>query len=92
MNARARRKALPALAASLRWYKRAIIRMLQRRALELENPRLREYTYDKIRKIRAKPPHALRDSYICDRVGEIRRAPLAELRTVVPSLVLLRAA
>ena len=86
---RAAVKRLPALRASLRWYKREVLRRLRRIA---NGSTLGARMYEgKIARVRASAPADLYDWYISERVTEIRRAPLAELRTVVPALVVVRA-
>jgi hypothetical protein len=85
-------KTLAPLAASLRWYKRTLVADMTARLEGVTAPRLAIAMRGKLAKVRAMAPSAFRASYITARASEISLAPLAELRAVVPALVVLRAA
>lgn len=73
MTARARRKALPTLAASLRWYKREAVRGLRRKVEEFRHrfPKLSASYADRLRRVRAMPPAAFRDEYLAHRAAQV---------------------
>jgi hypothetical protein len=79
-------KALPALRASLLWYKRQAVRDLRNRA-ECLSPMMRQALESKANKVAKMDLADLRDWYQAERVSEICRARLAELGQVVPGLV-----
>lgn len=80
-------KALPALRASLIWFKRETVRTLKLRAQEASSPMARNWLAQKARKVAQTDPADLRNAYECDRVSEIRRAPRLELSQAVPGIV-----
>jgi len=84
-------KALPALRASLIWFKRETVRSLKRRALEMSSPRMRMTLFEKARKVAATDLADLRLAYQANRVSEIRKARRFELARVVPGIVWLEA-
>lgn len=84
-------KALPALRASLIWFKRETVRELERKASDASSPRLRVYLADKARKVAATDLADLRNAYQCARVSEITSARRFELSRAVPGIVWLSA-
>jgi hypothetical protein len=74
---------MPALRASLIWFKREIVRNLSASAADTRNPKLRAHYGAKIAKVRAMPLLALRADYIRARASEIRGARLWELSRAV---------
>lgn len=84
-------RALPALRASLLWYKRNTVRLIQRSAADARSPKVAAYLYEKAARVRKADLADLRMAYQADRVGEIRQAPRAELAAIVPAIVWLRA-
>lgn len=85
-NARAIKR-LPALRASLLWFKRETVRELRKRAETMSSPRARAMLEDKATKVSRMPLAELRLAYQAERVSEIQRAPLFELSRIVPGLV-----
>jgi len=79
VTARARRKALPRLAESLRWFKRDVVRQMRRRIADVRSPSLRADMQARLSKLQAMPPAALRQDYLRERAREIESAPLWEL-------------
>lgn len=75
-------KALPALRASLRWFKRETVRRMTENAKRTGNPKLASWYWAKTRTLRAAAPTAFRADYTAARVREITTAPLAELAAV----------
>lgn len=84
-------KALPALRASLIWFKRETVRALQRRAEEVSSPKLRVMLAQKARKVSTTDLADLRLAYEANRVSEIREARRFELSRAVPGIVWLEA-
>ncbi len=84
-------KSLPALRASLIWYKRNTVRSLRRRAADVSSPAMRTTLANKASKVAHMDLADLRASYLSERVSEICSARLFELALVVPGLVRLRA-
>lgn len=84
-------KTLPALRASLIWYKRHTVKELRRRAEDMVSPIGRRMLESKADKIARLELAELRGYYQTERIAEIRRAPLIELAQVVPGLVRLSA-
>lgn len=80
-------KALPALRASLLWFKRETVRTLQRRAEEALSPRLRVMLAQKARKVATTDLADLRLAYQAERVNEIAGARRFELSRAVPGIV-----
>lgn len=66
-------KALPALRASLKWYKRETIRRLERRASET-SPAIGAQYLKRAQAIRETKPAALRGYYLTERTADIRSA------------------
>lgn len=85
-------KALPALRASLIWFKRETIRQLERRAQEAASPRLQAVYVAKAAKVRTTDLADLRSAYQAERVHEIASARRFELGRAVPGIVWLRCA
>lgn len=85
-------KALPALRASLIWFKRETVRAIRRRAEEVSSPRLRIMLAQKARKVAETDLADLRLAYECGRVSEIRDARRFELSRAVPGIVWLSVA
>ena len=79
-------RALPALRASLIWFKRETVRAIQRRAQDVTSPKLRIVLAQKARKVATTDLADLRDAYECDRVGEIVRARRFELSRAIPGI------
>lgn len=84
-------KALPALRASLIWFKRETVRALQRRALEVSSPMMRATYAQKARKVAATDLADLRNAYQCARVSEIRSARRFELTRAIPTITWMEA-
>lgn len=84
-------RALPKCRASVIAFKRRLVRGLRQRARAVESPRMAATLHAKADRVARLSLADLRDDYIRDRAGEIRLAPLAELRTVVPAIVILEA-
>lgn len=84
-------KALPALRASLIWFKRETVRAIMRRAQDVTSPKLRVVLAAKARKVATTDLADLRISYECNRVSEIRDAGRFELSRAVPGIVWLQA-
>lgn len=82
---------LPALRASLLWFKRETVRQLERRAQDVASPRLRLWLAQKARKVRATDLASLRAAYQAERVNEITAARRFELSRAVPGIVWLSA-
>lgn len=80
-------RALPALRASLIWFKRETARQLERKAQDAVSPRMRVWLAQKARDIRATELADLRTAYQAERVSEIRSAPRFELSRAVPGIV-----
>lgn len=80
-------KVLPALRASLLWFKRETVRALQRRAQDAISPRLRVMLAQKARKIATTDLADLRLAYQAERVNEIAGAPRFELSRAIPGIV-----
>lgn len=80
-------RALPALRASLIWFKRETARQLERRAQDAASPRMRIWLAQKARDIRATELADLRTAYQAERVSEIHAAPRFELSRAVPGIV-----
>jgi hypothetical protein len=78
---------LPALRASVIWFKRETVRNLRSRAESMSSPRLRAALYDKASKVSKTELADLRDAYIVERVSQICAARLAELSAAIPGLV-----
>lgn len=78
MTARERRRALPALAASLRWYKRDVVRGLERLVREVRLPSLRLAYANRLRRVRAMTPAAFRSEYISLRASQLCLADLQD--------------
>lgn len=75
-------KALPSLAAELRAYKRAAVRMWHERALEADRsgtPAARAYTWARYRRERAKSPAEFRAWYQSEQVQAICHTPRMQL-------------
>lgn len=89
-NKRAIRR-LPALRASLLWFKRETVRHLERRAQEVSSPRLQAWLTAKARKLRATELADLRSAYQAERVNEIAQARRFELSRAVPGIAWLSA-
>jgi hypothetical protein len=79
-------KALPALRASLIWFKRDTVRTIQRRAQDVTSPKLRIVLAQKARKVATTDLADLRSAYQCERVGEIVKARRFELSRAIPNL------
>lgn len=73
MTARARRKALPALAASLRWYKRDVVRGLAAKVEELRYrfPKLSASYAERLSRVRAMAPSEFRSEYLAYRAAQV---------------------
>jgi hypothetical protein len=84
-------KALPALRASLLWFKRETVRHIERRAQDAVSPKLRIVLAQKARKVATTDLADLRNAYECERVNEIIQARRFELSGVVPNITWLRA-
>lgn len=84
-------KALPALRASLIWFKRETVRSLKRRAQDAASPRTSQWLYDKARKVATTDLADLRNAYECARVSEIRSAPRFELTRAIPTITWMEA-
>jgi len=84
-------KALPALRASLIWFKRETVRSLRQRALGAASPRMSAWLREKARKVAQTDLADLRLAYEAGRVGEIRAARRFELARAVPGIVWLEA-
>lgn len=80
-------KTLPALRASLLWYKSETVRTLRRRAEDMSTPKMRAAIAAKASSVSKMDLADLRHSYQCDRVQDITSAPLFALGTAIPSLV-----
>jgi hypothetical protein len=70
---------LPALAQSLRDFKRSLVKDMRERAQRCAHPRMREAMYDKVRKVEALRPAQLRADYTSVRAAEIRRNGTCDL-------------
>lgn len=84
-------RSLPALRASLMWFKRETVRQLERRAQEVASPRLAAWCLEKARKIRLADLADLRAAYQAERVHEIAQARRFELSRAIPSITWLTA-
>lgn len=84
-------RALPALRASLIWFKRETVRQLQRKADGAVSPRLRVWLAQKARKVATTDLADLRLAYQAARVAEIRTARRFELSRAIPGIVWLSA-
>lgn len=80
-------KALPALRASIIWFKRELIRDLKAKARDSASPSLQRWYIDRAHKIRTTDLADLRQAYQNARVSEIRAARRFELTRVVPGIV-----
>lgn len=80
-------KAMPALRASLLWFKRETVRSIKRAAEDTASPTIRAALNAKASKVRAMDLADLRDMYIASRTSEIRAYRRAELSAVVPGMV-----
>lgn len=89
-NKRAIRQ-LPALRASLLWFKRETVRQLRERSRDVASPRLRAAYIERAVRIRQTDLADLRSAYQCDRVGEICKARRFELSQAVPGIAWLTA-
>lgn len=72
-------KTTPALTASLRWFKRELVRDMSARIASATSPRLRAYMSAKLANIRAMPLSALKADYIRCRASEIDLFDLARV-------------
>lgn len=80
-------RALPALRASLIWFKRETVRSLRQRALGAASPKMGAWLREKARKVAQTDLADLRLAYEAGRVGENRAARRFELSRVVPGIV-----
>ncbi len=80
-------KALPALRASIIWFKRELVRDLKAKARDSASPRLQRWYIDRAHKVRTTDLADLRQEYQHARVREICAARRFELTRVVPGIV-----
>jgi len=80
-------KALPALRASLIWFKRNTVRELKRRAFDASSPKISVWLHEKARKVAQTDLADLRLAYEAMRVTEIRMYRRGELARAVPGIV-----
>lgn len=85
-------RVLPALRASLIWFKRETVRALRERSRDVASPRLQAAYIEKAVRLRATDLADLRDAYQIDRVGEICKARRFELSQAIPGIAWLTAA
>lgn len=78
---------LPALRASLIWFKRETVRALRNQSECVSSPRVRDMLNNKATKVSKTDLADLRAAYQTQRVTEIVRYRRAELSQVVPSIV-----